>query len=414
MSYPHLFAPGRIGRLHLRNRIILAALSTNSADAEGGVTPHTLEFYRVRAAGGVALTLVEATIVQPNTNATGPHLGVWDDRFLPGLSRLARVIRESGSIPVLQLFHGGPKAPGRWNGGAQPVSASAVPLLEDEPPRPLTLGEIREVVADFGRAGVRAREAGFDGVELHAAHFYLLSAFSSPHTNTREDAYGGSVENRGRLLVEVARAVKAGAGRDFPLLVKMNVREELPDGITVEDAATIARALEGEGVDAIETSSYVNPHTRRTSGIFTVKVTSMGKATDPVAVNAGFAGELRRRLRIPVICVGRVNHPDVGEAVLAEGKADFVSMGRALIADPYLPRKAAEGRADEIVPCTASLYCYMTLMKGEEIGCAINRSLYGEPVYDERLLANRHLLKSARATGAPARPIAPVREDEDA
>jgi 2,4-dienoyl-CoA reductase-like NADH-dependent reductase (Old Yellow Enzyme family) len=395
-AHPHLFRPGRIGRLALPNRIVLAALSTNSADPEGGVTPHTLEFYRVRARGGAALCLVEATIVQPTANATGPHLAVWDDRHVPGLATLARTIREHGSIPVLQLFHGGPKAPGRYNGGARPVSASAVPLLPGEEPRPLTLDEIAGLVADFARGAARAREAGFDGVELHAAHFYLLSAFSSPHTNHRTDAYGGSVENRGRLLVEIARAVKAAAGREFPVLVKMNVREELPDGITVADAAHIARALEAEGVDAIETSSYVNPHTRRTESIFTVKVTSMGKASDPVAVNAGFAGELRQHLGIPVICVGRVTSAEVGEAVLAAGKADFVAMGRALVADPYLPRKTAEGRADEVVPCTASLYCYMTLMRGEEIRCAINKNLYGEPEYDERLVANRHLLKTTR------------------
>lgn len=400
-SYPRLFSPGTLGGLQLPNRLVLAALSTNSADRDGCVTPNTLGFYQVRAHGGVAVALVEASIVQRTANATGPHLGIWDDKFIPGMTKLASTIRENGARAFLQLFHGGPKAPCRWNAGAQPVSASDVGLLPDEPPRPLSLGEVEQVVADFGRAAARAREAGFDGVEIHAAHFYLLSAFSSPHTNRRTDAYGGSIEGRARLVTEVARAVKASAGRDFPVLVKMNVREELDDGLTLEDATLIARGLEAEGVDGIETSSYVNPHTRRTAGIFTVKVTSMGKASDPVAVNAGFAGELRRHLRIPVICVGRITLPEVAEAVLAEDKADFVSMGRALIADPYLPRKAAEGRRDEIVPCTASLFCYMELMKGVEIRCAINRNLYGEPEYDPRLLASRGRLRTAR-TPQPA------------
>lgn len=398
--FPHLFTPGRIGALALPNRILLAALSTNSADADGCVSAHTLEFYRVRARGGAALVIVEASIVQPRVNATGPHLGIWDDRFVEGMTRLARVIRDNGAVPVLQLFHGGPKAPSRWNDGRPPVSASPVAVLEGEVPRALTEAEIAGVVADFGRAAARARAAGFDGVELHAAHFYLLSAFCSGHTNRRADRYGGALENRARLVCEVVRAVKAAAGRDFPLLVKMNAREELPDGVTLEEAASIAHALELEGVDAIETSSYVNPHTRRTAGIFTVKVTSMGKASDPVAVNAPFAAALRGRLGIPVICVGRINLPDVAEAVLAAGHADFVSMGRALIADPYLPQKAAAGRAADIVPCTASCYCYMTLMKGEEVGCAMNRNLYGEPQYDERIVANRQRLRTTRVATA--------------
>lgn len=395
-AFPRLFAPGRIAHLKLRNRIVLAALSTNSAHQDGFVTSDTIEFYRVRAKGGVALTVVEGSRVQRNASGIARSLGIWDDRFIPGMARLAKIIRENGSGAFLQLSHGGPKCPSRWNGGVQPVSASEVALLEGEPPRPLNGEEIHQVVFDFGRAAVRAREAGFDGVEVEGAHFYLLSAFSSPHTNHRTDAYGGPVEHRARLVCEVVRAVKVSAGADFPVLVKINVREDLPDGLTLEEAVKIARALEAEGVDGIETTSYLSRHTKRTAPMFTVQVTSMGTARDPVAMNADFAAELRKHLRTPVICVGRITGPDVAETVLRNAKADFVAMGRALIVDPYLPRKAAEGRSDEIVPCTASLYCYMRLMQGLELRCSLNQNLYGEPKYHERLFANRRLLKTFR------------------
>lgn len=348
MSKPRLeklFQPIQIGTMIVRNRIAMAPMGTNLGTEEGFVTETTKNYYEARAKGGTGMVIVEVTCVDhPLGKAITYQLAADHDKFLPGLTGLAHAIKKHGARAVLQLHHAGRESHAE---GLQPVAPSpvALPVRGARMPRELTIPEIRNIVDKFAGAAERAKRAGFDAVEIHGAHYYLIGQFLSPASNLRKDAYGGDLKNRARFLLEVIEAVRGAVGRGYPMWTRLNGREfGIQNGLTLEEGVAIARMAGEAGVDALHISAW-----------------GMGEhATLPSPLVAGelvpLAEAVKRVVRVPVIAVGRID-VELGERLIREGKADMIAIGRGLICDPELVNKAVSGRAEDIVPCIGCLKC---------------------------------------------------------
>ena len=372
-QFPKLFEPTHIGKMELKNRIVMPPMGTNMGTPDGHVTEEVVSYYRERARGGVGLIIVETTCVDaPVGKTTAFQLAIDNDRFIPGLSRLAETIHQHGSRTVLQLQHGGRGTKSAIT-GIQPVAPSPIPMpygtqvgYEGEMPRELALAEIKDLVRKFAAAAQRARQAGFDGVEIHSTGYYLVAQFLSSTANARQDEYGGSLSNRARFLTEIVQAVRAGVGPDYPVLCKISAMELGPGaGITVEEAQQIARIAEEAGADALEIAAML-------WGIIPRLPPSTAEAPGGLLP---FMDGLKKAVRIPLIAAGRIT-PELGEKALQERQADLIAMGKALIADPDLPIKAEAGRVDEIRPCIGCLRCIDNqTVKGKGIMCSVNAAV---------------------------------------
>jgi 2,4-dienoyl-CoA reductase (NADPH2) len=385
----HLLSPGRIGPIALRNRILMAPMGTNFAEPDGQVGERMQRHFEERARGGVGLVVVGVGAVAFPDGACIPNqVAFSDDRFLPGLRALVARVHAHGAKIAIQLQHAGKVAlqdvaAGRPLQVPSLVSGPAGDILNDLAPgeiaaltapytRPgarlalheMTKAEIAQLVERFADAADRARRAGFDAIEIHGAHGYLISSFLSPASNRRSDEYGGSLENRARLLCEVIRAVKARVGSELAVWVRLDAKElRIEGGIELEHALRSAELAEAAGADAIHVSAYADP----TSG---VAFTDAPLVHEPGGF-LGYAEAMKRRLRIPVIAVGRIE-PEQADAGIRDGRIDFVAMARKLLADPELPRKLAEGRPEDVRPC---IYCYTCVSKIfllERTVCAVN------------------------------------------
>ncbi|HID11891.1 MAG TPA: FAD-dependent oxidoreductase [Candidatus Latescibacteria bacterium] len=335
-----LFSPFRIRALSLRNRIVMAPMGTWYADEEGFVTDRLVAYYRERARGGVGLVIVEHTAVALEGRSSRRMLCAYDDRYIPGLARLAEAVHGEGAKIALQLNHVGRTASFDVT-GLPAVGPSTVGKSRDRrTPHELSEEEIPLRVEYFTRAALRAREARFDAVELHGAHGYLINQFLSPWTNKRTDRYGGSTENRCRFAVEVLRRVRELVGDDFPVWFRVDGDEGLEEqGIRSDEAKRICRILEEAGSDAIHVSFGHGEGTLYASAPYYLPQGHLLK----------YAKAIRDIVSVPVIGVGNIVDPEVAEKALREGYADLVALGRALLADPEWPRKAQEGR--RIRPC---------------------------------------------------------------
>ncbi|AMN46243.1 NADH:flavin oxidoreductase [Steroidobacter denitrificans] len=384
----HLLAPGTIGRLSLRNRIVVTAMGVNLAEQDGSCGERMIAYHAQQARGGAALIITGATGVALPTGTCLPRqTSISDDSCLAGLSALVQAVHAHGARLALQLQHAGlnsvvDMAEGRplWTPSLPAASASdaqsmflpqelaelapatgKMPAVTFKIP---TIDDIRQVVALFAAAAVRARKAGADAVEIHGAHGYLLGSFLSAYRNKRTDEYGGSLENRARFLLETIRAVKAAVGDDLAILCKLDSREVgSPGGITLEDALVTARMAQEAGADAITVTAYHNTD----RGI----LHSASHTPHELAVNLPFAAAIKAAVRIPVIASGRVE-PEVGDAAIAAGKLDFLAMGRKLLADPELPNKLAAGRAEDIRPCIYCYTCISAIYLRQSVRCAVN------------------------------------------
>lgn len=365
MRYPHLLAPGKIGKCEVRNRVVMPPMATNLGSAFGEVTPELLAYYRRRAQGGVGLIIVEnAQVDMFQGRSLVAQIAVDSDKFLPGLRALAEIIHAEGAKTFLQIQHGGRQCTPSTTDGLQPVAPSPIPCkFLGVKPRALTREEIQELVGKFAQAALRAKLAGFDGVEVHAAHGYLLNEFLSPYTNKRDDEYGGSFENRLRFVLEILSSIRELVGEDFVVGVRLSVEEFVPGGLTLQESREIARVLEENGVDYISVSS----------GIYE----SVSTIIEPMNFEEGWRAHLARGIKevvsCPVIAVGVIRHPEVAERILAEGSADFVAVGRGLIADPDWVKKVANGREEEINHCiSCNVGCIGELFANGKVHCAVN------------------------------------------
>lgn len=385
-TYEHLLSPGRIGPLELRNRIIVTAMGVNLAESDGTCGERIRAFHEEHARGGVGLVHTgTAGVAWPVGSNEPGQIAISDDRFIPGIAALAEAAHRHGAKFSLQLHHGGYVSPEDMKAGrpvwvpsipdapkkdisemwlAEEIAKSPTPQIRSVEFRVLTLDDIRTVIAQFAAAAVRARQAGADGVEIHGGHGYLLSSFVSPRLNKRTDEYGGSFENRMRLLLEVLRAVRAAVGPDFAMWCKLDSREVgVEGGITVEDAVRSARLVEEAGANAITVTAYHDTDQG--------KLHSASHTPQEPGVNLPAAAAIKRAVKIPVIASGRVE-PEVAEARIADGSLDFVAMGRKLLADPHLARKLGEGRARDVLPCIYCYTCISAIYTQEPVRCAVN------------------------------------------
>jgi len=331
-----LFTPMRIGSLTIPNRFVRAATAEFMAEEDGTATPRLAELYRRLAEGEVGLIISGHAFVRPEGKAGPRQTAVHDDRFIPGLREVTAAVHAFPARVFLQIAHAGRQTKPRIC-GCEPVGPS--PVLDPSSgvvPRELSEGEIQALIDAFIQAARRAREAGFDGVELHAAHGYLLSSFISPHTNRRQDDWGGDAERRGRIVVEILRGVKADCGPSFPVIVKLNTTDFLPAGLTLAESVDLAVRLEREGLDAVEASGGMNEAGRGS-------VWRGVRAEDEEGYFVENAAAVKRAVRIPVFGLGGFRTLRVMEEAVASGRVDLVSLSRPLIRDPDLVRKFRTG-----------------------------------------------------------------------
>ena len=345
MRLQKLFEPTKIGIMTVKNRMVMAPMETNFGSADGFVTSTLIDYYEERAKGGVGMIIVQGCAIDyPGGKPTVRKLGIDDDRFLEGFSDLAQAIKRGGARAVIQLEHGGGVTHSAIT-GQQPVGPSASISPLGEPVRELSVNEVAELTLRWSQAAVRAQKAGFDGVEIHGAHEHLLAQFLSSHLNQRNDEYGGSLENRARFLLEVIRACRAAVGSGYPLWCRINGAEYGVDPADYAKSVQIACWAEEAGSDAVHVSAHGSGAQR-----FSALCPGMP------GIHLAAASEVKKNVKVPVIAVGRI-HPELGEWALREGIVDMIAIGRALVADPYLPVKAAEGRLEDIVPCIGCLEC---------------------------------------------------------
>ena len=367
IKFPKLFEPGRIGTMELRNRITMPPLGTCMATETGGISRELIHYLAARARGGAALITLEVTCIDyPRGKTTYVQPRLDNEYVLVGHSSLVDAVHAYDAKIIPQLMHSGRSTTLVTTEGLEPVAPSPIPdeMYSMVMPRELTTAEVEELVQKFVAAAMRAKNVGYDGVEIHGAHGYLVLQFMSPRMNQRQDKYGGDLAGRMTFPLEIVRGIKAAAGADFPVLFRMSADEFFPGGITLEDSKVMARMLEEAGVDAIDVSAGV-PIT------ILMWVETMEKEEGG---RAYMSEEIKKAVNIPVITVGGIRSPEVAERILAEGKADFVHLGRTLLADPDWPNKAREGRVEDINKCTSCTYCLDRIGPGMglPIRCSIN------------------------------------------
>lgn len=387
--YQKLFESGNIGKVTLKNRLVMSPMGIGLAEMDGSPSEDMIAFYEARAIGGAGLIIPEITRVN-DVHGAGMmrQLSVTRDRNVEGLARLAAAIHKHGSRIFIQLHHPGRETVTALTGGPV-VSASAIPCkyLQQET-RALTTEEVKQLIGQFIDGAVRVQRAGCDGVELHAAHGYLLQQFLSPYTNKREDEYGGSFENRLRMVTEIIAGIREACGADFPIGVRLSVEEFLDqtgvteDYIHIQDGVKIAMALEQSGIDFIDVSV----------GLYETGSTCV----EPISFPQGWRRELLKAVKdhvsIPVIGVSSIREPAVAEKMLEDGIEDFVSMGRSWLADEQWGRKVQEGREEDLCKCINCLRCFESLNQWNGAGipaeCALNPRMarekkYGDLIYDQ-------------------------------
>lgn len=338
-----LFTPLKIGNYEIKNRLMVSPLATRFPDENSYMTQRCIDHYVRRAEGGFGLIGVGFTAVMKSGRAQGNQLGIWCDDMIPGHKQLVDAVHAAGAKIFCQLHHAGREIKGGFPEPGEPVSASPTQCrLNGVIPRELTVDEIHEIVSAFGDAAVRAKKAGYDHAEIHAGNGYLINQFLSANSNKRTDEYGGGIYNRARILTEIIADCKAKCG-DFPIGVRLDGDEHIQDGITADECATFAMIAENAGVCMINltVSCYPTVEWMYLPGAF------------KQGYNSYISEAVKRVVKIPVVCNGRISDPFVAESILRSGKADIISLGRGQLAEPEFPNKVREGRIDELCPCVA-------------------------------------------------------------
>ena len=367
-----LSAPLALRNLQLSNRLVMAPMVTGSA-VDDRPSARTLAWYARHAASGVGLIVVEACPVAPDAKLLPFMMGVWEDGHIPGLRTLAEAIHAHGVPAVVQIVHGGARA-WREDPRVDRVGPSRVACAAGPAPRPLEEHELQGIIAAFAAAAHRVQAAGFDGVELHAAHYYLLSEFLSPCTNRRTDAWGGSRENRGRLLKEVVQAVRREVGDAFPIFCRLHALERFEGGTPEEDLRAFAQMAIQAGVDVIDASGVGQAAWSDWEGTPFLNASSVLPKDAPAGAFLPATARMKAALGAPVIAVGRLGEPGLAARVLEHGEADLVALARQLIADPETPRKLLEGQEGAIHRCTDCLACFAAIRRGP-LSCPVNPDL---------------------------------------
>jgi len=361
----NLFSTFSIKGCKLKNRIVMPSLASFLIENDGSIPRKAIEHYRLRAAGGPAMVIMEACAVAPEGIVSPHQARIYDDRFVEGLSKIARTMKAEGTVPAVQLHHGGRQTSTKVIGGL-PVAPSPLPCpsIRGEV-TPLTVDDIHELVQKFGDAADRALAAGFELIEIHGAHGYLVNQFLSKFSNIREDQYGGDIPGRARFAQEIVREIRKRVGDTYPISFKISAMEFVKGGLDVEQSLEILKILVKEGVDVVQVSAGNDATPEWISQPMFMETACL---TD-------FAWAIKKELDVPIMAVGRINEPLLAEEILKGGKADLICIGRGLLADPAMPKKAMEGRLDDIRTCIACNTCMESIFKKGRVECLVNPTL---------------------------------------
>ena len=356
-----LFEAGVINGMELANRFVRSATWEGMATKDGAVTPKLIGTMTTLAKGGIGLIISGHAYVRPQGQASPGQLGVYADELIPGLRSTCTAVHDAGGKIVMQLAHAGAFAPEDII-GQPPLVVSDYEGMMDSGRREMTAQVLRDLVDAFAQGARRAQAAGFDGVQIHSAHGYLLSQFLSPIYNQRQDAYGGSIANRTRIHQEICQAIRGTVGKDYPMLVKMNCQDFAENGLNLEDSVQAAGLLAQAGVDAIELSGGL---------LSSKKLSPCRLAINTPEKEAYFRTEaqaFKQQLDIPLLLVGGIRSPETAEQLLEQGVADYISMSRPLIREPGLIQRWQAGEGGK-AQCTSDNLCFGPGMKGKGIYC---------------------------------------------
>ncbi|MCG8175044.1 FAD-dependent oxidoreductase [Brenneria goodwinii] len=375
MKIENIFTPYYIGKCRIPNRLVVPAMVANMCP-DGNASEQYIRYHEEKAKGGWGLIITEDYRINEHAAGYPAVAALYDESQIPSHKRFTDIIHQYDTKVFCQIYHAGRQANHRVNGGVRPVSCSPVPCpWNKEIPRELTVEEIRQLVKDFGATALNAQKAGFDGIEIHAAHGYLIHEFLSPNCNHRIDEYGGTYINRMRFLKEIMEEVRKQVGDDFPISVRFSAQENTEGGRRMFESRQMLMDIEEMGADVIHLSNGMYG-IRSSIGIVASFFQQHGW-------NMDLAAEAKSFLKIPVITVGRISEPAMAEDIIASGKADFVAMGRASLADPYWPNKAKAAADNDIRHCIGCLQgCTASTYQGVPIYCLVNPELGHEFEYD--------------------------------
>ncbi|MDD5288229.1 MAG: NADH:flavin oxidoreductase [Dehalococcoidales bacterium] len=359
-----IFKPIKIGTLELGNRVMRSATWDGTADSSGLVTEHSMAIYRELGAGGIGLIVTGYAFVSPLGQATTGQYGIYNDKMIHGWKRIVTAVHNGGGKIAMQIVHAGTNSAYLPSKGVTLAAVSSLPELT-KAHREMTGEDIEGVIADFVAAGLRVREAGFDAVQLHGAHGYLMSQFVSPLTNHRTDKWGGNPENRRRFHLEVVRRLRKALGNDYPILIKFGVQDDKEGGLSLSEGLEIAGEMEKCGINAIEVSS----------GIGLSPTAASVKGLEPVFRERAVA--VKRNVKVPVAVVNGVRSFETAKNIIETGDADMVSMSRPFIREPHLVLRWQKG---ETAPakCISCNKCFPILVKEGKLECGDERRLREE------------------------------------
>lgn len=368
----HVFSPYTIKNVTFPNRLVVSAMVTNFCNKDGSASERYIAYHEEKAKGGFGMIITEDYAIRVKGKGFSNVAGMWDDSLIDSHSELTRRVHQYDSKIIAQIYHAG-RQTHQGVTGFPPEAPSAVPCPANKQiPHELTVEEIKDIEQDFADCARRCKQAGFDGIEIHGGHGYLVAEFMSSYSNKRIDQYGGSLTNRMRFPLEAIAAIRKAVGEEFIVGFRISADELVPGGRTKEDTKTIALMLEAAGIDFLHVSAGVYGSSYAIAPPQAIK---HGWLTD-------FAKEVKEIVHIPVITVGRINDPLIADQIIRSGKADFVTMARASLCDPHMPEKARQGIFEEIRYCIAcSQGCMGVLLKDKPIHCALNPMLGQEYKY---------------------------------
>lgn len=378
--FERLFQPGWIGKLQVKNRIIMPPMVPRYVTADGYVSEKTLGYYGERAKGGCGLVIIESSY--PRAGGYPDRIRLDNEQCIPGLKRLVEIVHRGGAKIGIQL-----NTRRGWSDEVKRVSPSeAIHPETGERIPAMGIDEIRQMIREFGEGTRRVKEAGFDCLMIHGGSGYIVSEFLSPRLNKRTDEYGGNTKKRARLALDLLAVVREKAGSDFPVIYRMTTDERIEGGFGIKDAIATSIILQEAGVDSIDVVSGIMSE----SESWVIPYMYL-----PDACNAHLSHALKKELKIPVSVSGKIIDPELAEQLLAEGKADFIDMGRPLIADPYLPAKAQAGNVDDICRCVACVRCAESILKAPvgPMVCSVNPALAREEQFEAGM---KHFAKKKR------------------
>lgn len=363
-QFKKMFTSGRIGKLTLKNRVVMPAIGVSLAKLNGEASDDMIRYYEERARGGVGLIITEITRVDDDTGVgTYKQLAVTDPKVIPQLQRLSDTVHKYDCKIFVQLHHPGRETSEDLIGGQKMIAPSAIAdKFVGQTPRAMTTEEVGDMVKKFIKGAVIAKAGGIDGVEIHAAHGYLINQFLSPYSNHRTDRYGGSFHNRLRILQEIIAGIKYMNGQDYPVSVRISADEFVDGGLKIEDSVKIARTIESYGADAINVSS----------GIYESAPTIIEPGSYPQGWKRNLSTQIKKNVSVPVIAVDNIKTPEFAEELLESDASDFIGIARASLADPAWSYKARTGQSDQITTCIGCLLCFQALSEGKHAICAVN------------------------------------------